>query len=438
MRSSTRGLVEPTCHERRVARRLAARGDDGLAEALLRLKGKHAGGRYRLEQLYAVGAEGAVFDVADELDPAGEPLVAKVALLPVHRPFELDPDDIRRRRYALRVESQYLLGNSSPFMPRGIGLFELANPLLDDARGDAFAEPEPILVMEKLPGRDLDRWLARMHRSGIETPTMRRTLDRVAVVLLQALTDLRRRGVYYADLRPGNMRMMGRPSRRVRMLDAGSLVSVHDRSGRFPHVPAYLPPEMFRAARASERIVPSDAAQAVMAGRTLYEVATGSVPRPGEPVDLSLLPGSNVSQPVAEVVAGLCSGECSDVRVALRHLYSSAKRRVPGGNDPRATEQEDEPLDAQDDVHADTDDGAESGAPAEDTRHAAPRGAATEGDPMQIVARQVSEHLAQQAARREQVTSHAALPATDDESVLPPGPARPSLLRRLFGKLVGR
>ena len=65
-------------------------------------------------------------------------------------------------------------------------------------------------------------------------PVLRRTLDRVAVVLLQALTDLRGRDQLFADLRPGNMRMMGRPERRVRMLDAGSLVSVHDKSGLRP------------------------------------------------------------------------------------------------------------------------------------------------------------------------------------------------------------
>ena len=67
-------------------------------------------------------AEGAVFDVRDTAIGNGPPLVAKLALLPLHRPFDLDPDDIQRRRYALRVEGQYLMGNSSPFMPQGLGL----------------------------------------------------------------------------------------------------------------------------------------------------------------------------------------------------------------------------------------------------------------------------------------------------------------------------
>jgi len=325
-----------TAHECRVARRIAARGDDGLTEALLQLNGVRTGGRFMLKQLYAVGAEGAVYDVKDLRDPGGPPLVAKVALHPYHRPFDLLPDQVRKRRYSLRVESQYLLGDVSPFMPRGVGIFECHNPALDPARGDAFAEPEPVLVMEKLPGFDLDRWLARAHRSTVPKAVLRRTLDRVAVVLLQALTDFRQRGQIFADLRPGNMRMMGRPERRVRMLDAGSLVSVHDKSGRFPHVPAYLPPALFHATQAGRIIVPDDAVQAVMAGRTLFEAATGTVPHPGENVNLSLLAGSDVSNPVGDVIARLCSGEYSDARMALEHLYQQASRRVAHGNDPRA------------------------------------------------------------------------------------------------------
>jgi hypothetical protein len=326
----------PASHERRVQRRLEARGQHGLANALLHFKGGRAGGRFLIRRLYAVGAEGAVFDVRDTHTNDGPPLVAKLALHPLHRPFDLDPEEIRRRRYALRVEGQYLMGNSSPFMPQGLGVFEVENPVLDDARGDAFAEPEPVLVMEKLPGQDFDRWLARAHRSNVDKATLRRTLDRAAVVLLQALTDLRKRGTYFADLRPGNMRIMGRPDRRVRMLDAGSLVSVHDKSGRFPHVPSYLPPALFEATQAGRTIVPDDHVQAEMAGRTLFEVATGRVPRPGEPVDLSLLDDSNMSRTVAGVVAWMASGECSDVRAALKHLYEHASRRVKGGNDPRS------------------------------------------------------------------------------------------------------
>lgn len=339
-------IYRATPLERRIARRLEARGERGLAEALLGLKDVAFGGRYRFESLYAVGGEGAVYLVRDQQDRNTPLRVAKVALLPHHKPFELDAHGIRKRRYGLRVEAQYLAGSVSTFLPRHIGTFEFQNPLLDPARGDAFAELEPVLVMEKLPGRDLDVWLARMHHQQMPLATMQRTLDRVAVVLLQALVDLYDRGFFYADLRPANLRMMGRPERRIRLLDAGSLVAIHDRSGRFPHVPAYLPPGAFQAHMAGELILPSADTQAVMAGRTLFEVATGTVPLPGMQVDFGLLPGSQVSPPVQEVVDGLCRGDFEHCRIALKYLARRATRRVARGNHPsRITQQKTDDLD---------------------------------------------------------------------------------------------
>ena len=332
-------LANPTPLERRIARRLEARGEDGLAESLLGLKSVEFGARYRFESLYAVGGEGAVYICRDLKDPAAPLRVAKVAVLPHHRPFDLNENEIRKRRYHLRVEAQYLANCGSRFMPKNYGMFEFQNPLLDPARGDAFAELEPVMVMEKLPGRDLDLWLARMHASRMPQDVMRRTLDRVTVVLLQALVELHDGGFHYADLRPGNLRMMGRPQRRIRLLDAGSLVAVHDRSGRFPHVPAYLSPEAYALTEKREPVRPSPELLVVMAGRTLYEVATGRVPLPGQQVELDLLENSNVSGPVAEVIDGMCRADFTEVKIALRYLSKRAKRRVVGGNDPKMINQ---------------------------------------------------------------------------------------------------
>ena len=92
--TSARPGVSP--RERRVIRRLEARGEAGLAHALLRLRGVIAGARYRLVRLYAVGGEGAVFDCDDISDPGGPALVAKVPLHRYHRPARLDSDGVRR------------------------------------------------------------------------------------------------------------------------------------------------------------------------------------------------------------------------------------------------------------------------------------------------------------------------------------------------------
>jgi len=325
----------PLPHERRVFRVLDARGQAGLGEVLVRLDGTLVAGRYRLVSLYAVGGEGVVYECRDDRDAWAAPLVAKIPLLPFHRHADLSSNFLRRRREQLREEARNLETSGSSFMPRSFGLFDFRNPLLDIARGGEFAELEPVLIMERLPGFDLDLWLARVHRSTVPVQLLRRNLDRVVVVLLQALVELEDRGFFYADLRPGNLRMMGRPERRIRLLDAGSLVERGDESGRFPHVPGYLPPDLFRLRQTTgAEIFPSPATQVVMTGRTLYEVATGRVPLPGIDVDRALLKESNVSEPVADVIDGLLTGSFNDVRPALRYLTRRAVKRVANANLP--------------------------------------------------------------------------------------------------------
>jgi hypothetical protein len=321
--------LRAAAHERRVARRLEARGLPGLGEALVGLAGTEIAGRWRVDSLYAVGAEGAVYLATDMTDAAAAPCVVKIPVLPLHRPVELSSSLLRHRRESLRTEAANLEASRSPYMPASLGLHEFASPLLDARRGGAFAEPDPALVMERLPGHDVDLWLARVHGSDLPRPLLRRHLDRVVVVLLQALHDLQERGFVYADLRPGNLRVSGRPDRRVRLLDAGSLVAAGDESGRFPHVPHYLPPALYER-RYTENlpIVPTQAVQAVMAGRTLFEVATGIVPIPGAPTDARVIQEAGVSTAVADVVDGLASGSFSNVVPAIRYLARRATRRV--------------------------------------------------------------------------------------------------------------
>jgi serine/threonine protein kinase len=317
-------------YERRIVRRLEGRGLAELGHALTRLHGSEVGGHFRIDALFAAGADGAIYFVRDVRGTEPRPrLVAKLPLLTYHRPVSLESDGIRRRRESIREEARLLAQSASAFLPACIGLFEMRNPLLSAARGGAFAEPEAVLVMERLPGFDLDAWLARMHRGNVDVKLLRPALDTLAVDLLQGLWDLQERGFYYADLRPGNVRIGG-PERRARLLDAGSLVRRDDCTGRFPHVPAYLPPEVFVASRdRGESIHATAATLAVMTGRTLYEVATGRVPLPGEPVDASALRDSRVSAHVAAAIEALATGALPDVREGLLFLKKEAARRRP-------------------------------------------------------------------------------------------------------------
>lgn len=324
-----------THREDRLVRRMVARGEAGLAEALCGLKGVTFGRRYVFRSLYAIGGEGAVFDVDDLSDPDSAPLVGKVALHPVHQPFDLTDDGIRERRLSLRRESVLLATCGSAAMPVDVGHHQFANPALDAGRGGAFAEAEPVLLMEKLPGVDLDRWLARVHRRGVPPEVLGPILEQFAVELLHAIADLATRGFLYADLRPGNLRVVPSPARATRLLDAGSIVRDTETAERFPHVPAYLPPDVFRRISAGLPIAVSPEVMAVMAGRSLFEIATGEPPYPGEPVDVAVLAATCVSPRVSQVVAALAGGEIDSVAVALEHLHGCVAAPQPRRVHPR-------------------------------------------------------------------------------------------------------
>jgi hypothetical protein len=57
-----------------------------------------------------------------------------------------------------------------------------------------------------------------------------------------------------------------------------------------------------------------------MAGRTLYEIATGRVPVPGRPLDPADLKDCGVSAVVADAIDGLGSGSFSSVVPTLRYI----------------------------------------------------------------------------------------------------------------------
>lgn len=311
--------------ELRISRRMDARGERGVFDCLLRMRGAVAGGRFRLGRLRAVGGEGAIFDLtADASSPV--PLVGKIALAPWHRPIELTSRLLRKRRQVVVDEGRLLASAGSPFLPRTGGVHGFESPVLEHARGGAFAEPEPCLVMERIGGQDMDAWLRRVHPAPVDRAVLRRNLDRLAVGLIQALTDLERRGYLYADLRPGNLRVVGRPDRRIRLLDAGGCVPIGGDGSRFPHVPSYLPPATFREMDAGGATHPSAGIMAAMAGRTLFEVATGQAPKAGRHLDMVRLLRSPISPPVAEVVAALADGSIPTCDAALQTLTDRARQ----------------------------------------------------------------------------------------------------------------
>lgn len=302
---------------RRVERAAEARGERELLRRVTTLADTVVAGRFRLGRVIALGGEGAVLAATDLR--RSRALVAKLAVQPWHRPIQLSSAQLRRGRDRLLVEAERLRACAGPLVVRCVAAARFENPLLEAARGGEFARPEPVLFLERLPGRDADRWLARVHRSVQRDARLRRTLDRLVLDVLAALAHVESRGHVVADLRPGNLRILGRPRRTLRLLDGGSLRPLDDDSD-FPHVPSYLPPDTFRRTAAGELLVPSRAHHAAMAGRTLYELATGASPEAGRHVDPARLLGAPVSPRVAETIAALCAGTIDTVGGAFRSI----------------------------------------------------------------------------------------------------------------------
>ncbi len=282
--------------------------------------------RFELGDVHAVGGEGVIFRVRDRSDPAPR-LLGKVALAAWHKPVRLTSRVLRRARRVVELEARVLIVAGCPYLPHCEGVQQFDNPLLEAARGGDFAKPEPCLVMERIGGQDLDTWLCRVHRGGLDVSTQRATFDRLVSGTLRALADLESRGYHYADLRPGNLRVVGRPRRRVRLVDAGSVVRADGSSERFPHVPSYLPPRVFQATLDGTVPRPSGPLHAAMAGRTLYEIATGSTPQAGAAIDAARLREAPVSPPVADAIARMAAGRFGDCRAALDLLAAQASRR---------------------------------------------------------------------------------------------------------------
>jgi len=135
-------MSAPTQRERRIGQRLKARGEAGLFDALLSLRGVGMSKRFRLLRLLAVGGEGAIFTVSDDRDPEAR-LVGKVAMQPWQKPIRISAKMLKERRANLAGEASLIRDAGCPFLPEFKELALFKNPLLVAARGGAFAEPEP-------------------------------------------------------------------------------------------------------------------------------------------------------------------------------------------------------------------------------------------------------------------------------------------------------
>ena len=98
--------------------------------------------RFELQELRAVGGEGAIFTVRDRGDPASR-LLGKLPIVPWDRPIKLTSSTLRDAREIVEQEARILTVVGCPYLPHCEGLQQFDNPLLESERGGVFRmDPE--------------------------------------------------------------------------------------------------------------------------------------------------------------------------------------------------------------------------------------------------------------------------------------------------------
>jgi len=198
-----------------VGRRRARHALFGHAEAPVRLS------RFVLEDVLGTGAMGVVFEASDpDLD-------RKVAVK-VLEPGEADPE-------AVLAEASLLASISDPHV---VPVFEVGR-----VEGLAY------VVVERIAGRPLDRWVAEARARGADD----RQVLSVLLGAARGLLACHRRGIVHRDLKPANV-LVGDGDGRARVVDFGlALRSGEGRVGKPAGTPRYMAPEQRRTGEASTR-----------------------------------------------------------------------------------------------------------------------------------------------------------------------------------------
>lgn len=252
--------------------KLHAQGLFDLLEQLRGLQEFHLLEVYVLRTLLDIGGQGVLF-VADDLRHPGMQVVVKMPLIAYHRQAYVDRTAIREARLDLLWEAYCLAAFPGTVLPEVYDYLEDVNPLLDPAWPPEIRKCESYLVMEYINGASLDHERQVQHSgSPVNFPQIEALAwDVLEQVLLLSEKLWSERHWLYTDMRPQNILLAQRDDRRgaagwrrrflasewslppfkvdtkIRIIDAGSIANPADSRGRFPHHPAYLPPDIYQA-----------------------------------------------------------------------------------------------------------------------------------------------------------------------------------------------
>ncbi len=202
----------------------------------------HAGG---MAHIYAVHyAKGAI-------DP-GFPMVMKIP--------RMTAGDGAENIVSFEVEHQLMQVLTGPHVPRFVAAGDLDNV--------------PHLVMEHVPGKTLDHWLAK---PGVaHTPLDASTVAQLGEAIARALHSLHRQNACHLDLKPANVLI--KPDGSAVLLDFGLSCHAHypdllaEELRKAVGSPAWIAPEQVVGVRGDPR------SDVFALGVMLYELATGELP----------------------------------------------------------------------------------------------------------------------------------------------------------------
>jgi len=290
-------------------------------------------GRYRIDELRSAGEEAALILAWDQR--TSRPVAIKALRSDAAPPPGVEGPEgwagwVRRQRHGLQTERRLLV------RLRNAGCRAVPHPIdyaydrcparegvgLDESQVDA----EPYLVLELIPGRSLEEWIATGFPGGMPEAEALRLILPIVRTLEVLHEPWRPRGgrmwhCVYQDLKPANI--LVDPQGQPRLLDFGGCQVVIDGVPVLEgsRTPGYAPPECEGPARV---LLPC--ADVYGIGCTLHHMLSGIDPRdrlarhrgrPGEHLDPRALPpgiSAELRQLLARCLAPRPSDRIADAR----------------------------------------------------------------------------------------------------------------------------
>lgn len=298
-------VVAPQQRELMIKLKLEARGQFGLYERLIRMRGICLSGAYTIRYLMDVGGQGILFVAEDNAHP-GTDVVIKMPYLPYHRQAYFDLAMIEQARCSIRWEAYILSRFAGTILPELYDFWDGENPLYDPAWSDEIRKREFYLAMELIRGLSLEEVIAQLHAGDIQPRSLEQLAWNVMYQVLDLCETLWQDGRFlYTDLRPQNILLVGSNAPRnfsswrrrfrlpeealpqcktdtlIRVIDGGSVVKWGSEKQEFPYHPAYAPPHFNTKGQKDSTKAPDPSFVIYTLGKTLFQVLTNQEPLPG-------------------------------------------------------------------------------------------------------------------------------------------------------------